>query len=225
MSMRSLRPPRIPSQLAEEDGTSRGDNFSHSLLRGDFSGQPREDTFVEQSRIVQAQFTGALLSRSRVTDVVVENSDFSGAELDEAAIERVEFRDCRMSGAIFSRCSFRDVRFVGCRVNEANFRMSEITHVLFEDVELRGSDFYAATMESTSFFDCDLTNAEFTKASIPDVRFHGSTLLDLKGAEYLTGAIIESSQVLPVALAVLAALRISIDDEREPPETVRKKRR
>jgi uncharacterized protein YjbI with pentapeptide repeats len=225
VSMRSIRPPRIPSQLAEDDGAARGDNFSHSLLCGDFSWQSREDTLVEQSRIVQAQFTGARLSRSRLTDVVVENSDFSGAELDEAAIERVEFRECRMSGAIFSRCSFRDVRFVGCRLNEANFRMSEITHVLFEDVELRGSDFYAATMESTGFFDCDLTNAEFTKATIPDVRFHGSTLLDLKGAEYLTGAIIESSQVLPVALAVLAALRIRIDDEREPPEAVRDKRR
>ena len=224
MSVRSLRPPRIPSRLAEEDETSRGDDFSHSLVRGDFSAQSREDTHVEQSRIVQAQFTGALLSRSRLTDVVVENSDFSGAELDEAVIERVEFRECRMSGVIFSRCSLRDVRFVGCRVNEANFRMSKIAQVLFEDVELRGSDFYAATMESTSFFDCDLTNAEFTKASIPDVRFHGSTLLDLKGAEYLTGAIIESSQVLPVALAVLAALRIRIDDEREPRETVRNKR-
>jgi uncharacterized protein YjbI with pentapeptide repeats len=223
--MRSLRPPRIPSQLADEDGTSRGETFSQSLLRGDFSGRPREETLVEQSRIVQAQFTGALLSRSGLTDVVVENSDFSGTELDEAAIERVEFRECRMSGVIFTRCSFRDVRFVGCRLNEANFRMSRFTQVLFEDVELRESDFYAATMESTSFFDCDLTNAEFSKASIPDTRFHGSTLLDLKGAEYLTGAIIESSQVLPVALAVLAALRIGIDDEREPPDEVRNKRR
>jgi hypothetical protein len=220
--MRSIRSPRIPPQLTEEDGTSRADDFSGSLLRGDFSGQSREDLVLERSRIAQAQFTGAFLGRSRLTDVVVENSDFSGAELDEAAITRVEFRDCRMSGTIFSRCSFRDVRFTGCRLDDANFRMSETKDVLFEDVVLSGGDFYGATMTSTAFFDCDLTNAQFTKASTPEVRFHGSTLLDLKGAEYLAGAIIGSPQILPVALAVLAALRIRIDDEREPPEAVRR---
>ena len=223
--MSSIRPPRVPSQLTEADGSSRDREFSHALLRGDFSGQPREDTVVERSRIVQAHFTGTGLGRLCLTDVVIENSEFSGADLDEAALTRVAFRDCRMSGTILSRSSFRDVSFVGCRLDEANFRMSETKDVLFDDVVLRGSDFYAATLGGTRFFDCNLTNAQFTKASTPDVRFHGSTLSDVRGAEYLAGAIIDSGQVLPVALAVLAALRIRVDDEREPPDAVARKRR
>jgi uncharacterized protein YjbI with pentapeptide repeats len=94
--------------------------------------------------------------------------------------------------------------------------MSETKAVLFEDVDLRRSDFSIANVTGTRFFDCDLTGGDFTKAIASGVRFHGSTLLNLKGAQYLGGAVIESSQVLPVALGVLTSLQIGIDDEREP---------
>ena len=44
-------------------------------------------------------------------------------------------------------------------------------------------------------------------------------MAELKGAQGLAGAVIESAQVLPVALAVLSELGIQIDDERDPPPT------
>jgi uncharacterized protein YjbI with pentapeptide repeats len=208
------RPPRLPSQLAERD--TFVDDLSDAHLSGDFSGQTHEDATVERSRLVQAQFTGASLSRLRLMDVVFESCDFSGADLDQSSATRVEFRDCRMSGAMFTRSSFHDVLFTGCRLDDANFRMSETKGVHFEDVDLRRSDFSNANVTGTRFFDCDLTGADFTKAIASGVRLHGSTLLDLKGAQYLGGAVIESPQVLPVALGVLASLQIRIDDEREP---------
>jgi uncharacterized protein YjbI with pentapeptide repeats len=209
-----LRPPRLASQLSDQEFFV--DDLSDSILRGDFSAQLHEDATMERSRVVQSQFTGSTLSRLRLTDVAIENCDFSGTDLDQASMTRVEFRDCRMSGAVFTRSSLRDVLFTGCRLDDANFRMSETKAVVFEDVDLRRSDFYAAHVDGSRFFDCDLTGTEFTKASASGVRFHGSTLLDLKGAQCLAGAVIESSQVLPVALGVLAALSIRVDDEREP---------
>jgi len=58
------------------------------------------------------------------------------------------------------------------------------------------------------------------------VRFHGSNVSALKGAQALGGAVIDSSQALPVALAVLSEMGITIDDERDPPApTTRKVRR
>ena len=51
----------------------------------------------------------------------------------------------------------------------------------------------------------------------PGVRFHGSDLSGLKGGQDLAGAVISSSQVLALALSVLAGLQISIDDERPHP--------
>jgi uncharacterized protein YjbI with pentapeptide repeats len=211
------RSPRLAAQLTDRRGSSVADDLSDCLFSGDFSGQSHEDGTMDRSHVVGAQFIGATLSRLRMSDVLFENCDFSGSDLDESSATRVEFRDCRMSGATFTLSSFRDVRFTGCRLDDANFRMSETKAVVFEDADLRRSDFYAASVDGTRFFDCDLTGAEFSKATTAGVRLHGSTLRDLKGGQYLGGAVIESSQVLSLALGVLAALQIGIDDDREPP--------
>jgi uncharacterized protein YjbI with pentapeptide repeats len=167
--------------------------------------------------MVQAQLIGAASSRLRATDVRIEGSDLSGCDFDESTFTRVVFHECRLSGALFTRCSFRDVLFTGCRLNQANFAMSKASTVMFEDTDLRESDFYAASLAGTRFFDCNLSGAQFSKANTTGVRFHGSTLTELKGGQALAGAVIDSSQVLPVALAVLSELGIQIDDERDPP--------
>jgi uncharacterized protein YjbI with pentapeptide repeats len=211
------RSPRLASQLIDQRGAALPEELSDSIFNGDFSGQAHEDATMERSHVTGAQFTGAVLCRSRLTDMLFENCDFSGSDLDETSATRVEFRDCRMSGVVLTRSSFRDVRFAGCRLDDANFRMSETKAVVFEDDDLRRSDFYAADITGTRFFDCDLSGADFSKATAAGVRFHGSTLHDLKGGQHLAGAAIESAQVLPVALAVLAGLQIGIDDDREPP--------
>jgi len=212
------QPPRIPAQLAAITGGSLAVEraLSGTLLTGDYSGQTINDLDVDGSRIAEVRFTGTTLNRLRLTDVLVENADLSGADLDGSAFTRVEFRDCRMSGAAFTGCSFRDVLATGCRLDEANLAMSEAGSVVFDGVDLRNSVFYAAKLEGTRFFDCNLTGAQFSQASTPGVRFHGSVLVDLRGAQFLAGAVIDSTQVLPVALGVLSAHRIEVNDEREP---------
>jgi hypothetical protein len=222
------KPPRLPVALTELNASSasNGGTVAESLLRGDFSDRWGDDHSLERSRLVQVQLIGAASSRLRAIDVRIEGSDLSGSDFDESAFTRVVFHECRLSGAVFSRCSFRDVLFSGCRLNQANFAMSETATVTFEDSDLRESDFYAANLGGARFFDCNLTGAQFSKATTTGMRFHGSTLTDLKGGRALAGAVIESSQVLPVALAVLSDLGVVIDDERDPPvATARKGRR
>jgi uncharacterized protein YjbI with pentapeptide repeats len=211
-------PPRIPTALTPlSDSAVRDEDFlSESIASGDFTGLDREELVVERSRIEDARFVAAALHRMRLTDVVIENTDLSGADMDESVLTRVVFKDCRMSGVILSRCSLRDVLIVDCRLDDASFRMGEAKAVCFEDVDLRRGDFYAAQLEGTRFFDCDLTGAQFAQARTPGVRFHGSNLSDLKGGPDLAGAVIDSSQVLSVAIGVLSALGIQVDDEREP---------
>jgi uncharacterized protein YjbI with pentapeptide repeats len=166
--------------------------------------------------VVQAQLIGAASSRLHATDVRIEGSDLSGTDFDESSFTRVVFHECRLSGTVFSRCSFRDVLFSGCRLNQANFAMTDAIAVVFEDTDLRESDFYAATLEDSRFFDCNLSGAQLSKAHTAGARFHGSILSELKGGQALAGAVIDSTQVLPVALAVLSELGIRIDDERDP---------
>jgi uncharacterized protein YjbI with pentapeptide repeats len=216
-AQRSPKLPRIPEGLATAAEWSLDGEavVSDIALGGDFAGQQHEDVVFERCRISNAAFTGSELHRLRLTDVVVENADLSGADLDESSFNRVQFRDCRMSAVILTRCRFADVIITDCRLDQANLRMSEAKSVTFEDVDLSEGDFYGAVLENTRFFDCNLTGSEFSKASMEEVRFHGSNLLDLKGGQYLGGSTIETGQVLSVALGVLSALNIQVDDDRE----------
>ena len=52
---------------------------------------------------------------------------------------------------------------------------------------------------------------------MPGARFHGSSLADIKGGEYMRDVVIDSAQVLPLALRVFAGLGIRIEEERETP--------
>jgi uncharacterized protein YjbI with pentapeptide repeats len=214
---RSPNLPRIPGGLATASDWSFGDEalLSDIALGGDFAGRQHEDVVFERCRVSNASFTGSELHRLHLTDVVVENADLSGADLDESSFNRVQFRDCRMSAVILTRCRLVDVVIADCRLDQANLRMSEAKSVTFEDVDLSEGDFYAAVLENASFFDCNMTGSEFSKASMKDVRFHGSNLLDLKGSQYLGGSTIETGQVLSVAVGLLSALNIQVDDDRE----------
>jgi uncharacterized protein YjbI with pentapeptide repeats len=215
--------PRIPEGLATASEWSFGDEavVSDIALGGDFAGRQHEDVVFERCRVSNAAFTGSKLHRLRLTDVVVENADLSGADLDESSFSRVQFRDCRMSAVILTRCRLVDVVITDCRLDQANLRMSKTKSVTFEDVDLSEGDFYAAVLDNSRFFDCNLTASEFTKASLEEVRFHGSNLLDLKGSRYLGGSTIGTGQVLSVAMGLLSALNIQVDDD---PEAVVKRR-
>ena len=119
-----------------------------------------------------------------------------------------------MSGTLIPLSSLRDVTFTECKLDGANFRMSEAERIVFDQVNLRGAEFSAGRFTAARFFDCDLGGAEFSQSVLPGARFFGSSLADLKGGEYLRDIVIDSPQVLPLALSVFSALGIRVDDER-----------
>lgn len=209
-------PPRLPPDLTVERnlGLSVGSEMGGMALEGDYADAHLEDMIVEDSHITRSSFIGADLSRLRLVDVLVEGSDFSGADMEEASLTRVAFKDCRMSGVRIPRTQMRDVTFSGVRLDDANVRMSTGERIVFDQVNLVRADFYSAHLTSTCFFDCDLTGADVAQATFPQCRFHGSVLLELKGAEYLRNVVIDSSQVLPLAIGVFAGLNIRVEDDR-----------
>jgi Pentapeptide repeats (9 copies) len=212
-------PPRLPAELPLEQASTLGpgDQISGLTLRGDYATGHLDGLVVEESHVVRSSFTAADLSGLTLVDVLVEGSDFSGADMQEATFTRVVFKNCRMSGARIPRTRMQDVTFSEVRLDDANFRMSTGERVVFDHSNLARGDFYAARLMGTRFFDCDLTGADVTKATLPGTRFQGSILLELKGGEYLRNVVIDSSQVLPLALGVFAGLNIRVEDERETP--------
>ncbi|MHB8296359.1 MAG: pentapeptide repeat-containing protein [Acidimicrobiales bacterium] len=219
IARRAVLAPRLPAVLGDERGDLRlvpGTEWTSQEVRGDFTGQVGDGLELSQCRVIGATLTATRLDRARIVDTVFENCDLSGAALGEASLTRVAFADCRMLGVITPQAVLRDVRFTDCRMDGASLRMVVGERVMFEHCELTGADFYAARLAQACLFDCNLVGAELSQANFEGARLHGSTLQGLKGGASLQGVTIESTQVLAVAMQVLAGLGITIDDERDP---------
>jgi uncharacterized protein YjbI with pentapeptide repeats len=211
--------PRLPAEL-EQTGPGQLDDdlmIVGQLLNGDYSGQTGRGVAMEECRLAKVRCTGTELPRLRLADVVASGADFSGADLEGASITRAEFVDCRLSGVLLPLSLLRDVTFSGCRLDGANLRRLTTERVRFVGCDLRSAELSAAQLQHTCFYDCDLTGLEISQVVLGGTRFGGSNLADLRGAEYFKDAVIDSTQIYAVALAVMAANGVRIDDEREPP--------
>ena len=207
--------PRVPADLEDASGDALTDDleWNQVRVRGDLSGQVARMVEVAESHLAGARLVGVEVERLRVTDTVFDDCDLSGAVLIDAALTRVEFRNCRLSGLGVPGARLLDVRFEGCKLDDANFRMTTSERVEFDRTILRTADFYAATLRSARFWDCDLELAQFSKADLRGARLHGSNLADVLGAESFAGVVVETAQVMPLALRLFVALGITVDDD------------
>jgi uncharacterized protein YjbI with pentapeptide repeats len=210
--------PRLPADLSPAPPQSLigEDEWSGCQLSGDLAALAVAGLEVRQCRAHDTSLTAAQLPRARFIDVVFTSCELSGANMTEATLRRVEFRDCRLQGTTWAQAQLHDVRFADCRMDDSDFRMTTGERVEFDDCRLARSDFYAARLAWCRLFDCDLTGAQFSQADLSGARMHGSRLDDVGGAQYLKGVTISSAQILPMALQLLPALGLIVDDEREP---------
>ncbi len=189
-------------------------------VTGDFAGALAPDVEINGSRLTQTLLTGARLDRIHLTDCLFIGCDLSGTIVDEAVMTRVEFRECRMSGLVASRARLADVRFVDCRLDEASLRMANAERIELVSCDLRGGDLYQATLVEARLATCDLSGADLSQADLHGARLQGSKLDDIKGSKALAGVVIDSAQIVSVALAVMRALDILIDDEIDPADEI-----
>jgi uncharacterized protein YjbI with pentapeptide repeats len=210
--------PRIPRLLESSSNVRLEDGavLSECRIQGSFVDESAASVELQRCHVVDSLFTSCRLPDLRLVDVLIENCDLSGAVLDAAILTRVQFSDCRLSAVDLSRGSLRDVHFIRCRLDTANLRMSDLERVSFDDVDLRGADFVGSKLPGARVFDCNLEGADFSKVSAGEARIHGSIVTDIRGANYLTGVIIDSNQVVPLAVQLLSTMAIVVDDDREP---------
>jgi uncharacterized protein YjbI with pentapeptide repeats len=175
------------------------------------------DCQITASRLSGVRFTGSEHHRLRLIDVVLDDCEFSGAVLSEATFVRVAFNRCRMSGLVASGLNGQDVRWFGCKLDGANFRAAKLERCEWSDCVMNEADFYGSKLTAVSLYHCDLTGAQFSKARCAAVNLHGSTLRAIGGADSLGGCCIGSEQVASLALPVLAAVGITVDDDPDGP--------
>ncbi len=207
-------PPRVPGDLEEVDAGSivDDDEWSGLQIRGEarLGGGSLE---VDGCRLVGVSLVGSQLDRFRATDVLFEECDLSGLVADESDLLRVELRGCRLRGVVLPQARLRDVRVAGGSLDDASLRLAVGRRVEITGSSCRDADLYGAELTESRITGCDLTGVELSAARLPGARLQGSTLDGVRGAEALRGVVIDSAQVHPLALRVLAALDIEIDDE------------
>src|SRR5262245_1653658 len=210
----SRREPRLDEHLAAEcTAIDDETDITDATVTGDFTATELYLVSVRQSRVEGAFFTGSRLIRASFADCVIVDFDFSGVRFDDCRLERVEFLRCRVSGVQATKSQFTDVALVDCKADAASFRMSVWERAEFRDCNLVESDFTGAKLPGSRLDGCDLAKADLTKCDLTGTRLHRSNLTDVKGGDSLRGVIISSDQLIPVALAVFASMKIRIEDE------------
>ncbi|MGI8626465.1 MAG: pentapeptide repeat-containing protein [Geodermatophilaceae bacterium] len=132
--------------------------------------------------------------------------------MDGAGLKRVRFVGCRLTGAMLSGTNLSDLTIEDSVADLVNFRAAHATYLSIEATSLREADFYTAALSNPALLDCDLSAANFTEARAPGLELHGSTLDALRGAQSLTGARIDAEQLIPLGLALVAALQVEVSD-------------
>jgi Pentapeptide repeats (8 copies) len=208
--------PKVPDGLTEVDGSVVGDGemLDRVVVSGDGDVGDCTDLSVTESRLSGLRLTGVTWDESVLLDTVVAGCELSGATLSGARWERVELTGCRMSGLVASELRGRHLRFVDCKMDEAWLRAAVLDHVAFEGCDLTGADLLGARLTNVRFVDCRLDGAELTSVWVEGtVAIHGSTFEGTAGLADLHGLVIGHDQVLPIALPLLAAHNITIDDD------------
>lgn len=209
------QPPRLDAPLTPRGGDDvrPGELIEEVRWAG---GEPREwptGVEVERSVLRGLRLTGLDLAELVLLDVVLEECELSGATCSDARWERVVFRRCRMSGLVASGLRATDLRFEACKLDQAWLRSASLDRCELVECDLSGSDLYGARVTRSAFRHCDLSEVEVSASEMEQVTLHGSTVDGLKGAESLRGLTIGSDQLVPLALPILGAMRIRVDDD------------
>jgi hypothetical protein len=212
---RAVTPPDIPAVLERADVGDLDDDVrldEVAIGAGVDLGRTVRGLTIVRSTVTGARLTGATLDGVELVDVVFEDCDLSGTTLADAVLRRVAFRRCRLSGVVAADLAATDVRVADCRADEIWLRASRLERCAFVDCDLSGSDWYGARVSHSRITGSRLDGSELSAAVFDDVALHGSSLEGVHGAGALRNVVIGSDQVVDVALPVLAALGIRVDD-------------
>lgn len=206
----------------EDESVYRGLGFYDLVLAG------REAESVE--------FDGCEFRRGDLSRVVLERPVFSGCDLDgsdlanarmhRATIKDTRLHGVRMTGFSFVDGSLRAVIVTDSRADMASFRFSKLRHVSFERCNLSRADFTNADIAGVQFVGCNLAGAQFSQAKMAGARFTECDLEGIGGVTSFAGAIVASTDLIPLTQALARGLGIVIqspDDSTlvDPQETHR----
>lgn len=183
-----------------------------------FADEEFDDLEVGNVTFTECAFSGTIFSGgtfrgAKFNDVWLHNVRVVGSSLAESRWLDAEIRDGAWSGVEQFSASLRRVVFAGCKLDSVNFRAAVFDDVTFDHCTLLDVDFSGAHMSTVRFPGSAVRGARFREASMSDVDFRGASELGVHdGFQSLSGAVIDSGQLIEIAPALASALGITVND-------------
>lgn len=208
-------PPKLPAAL---EPAAPDEFLSESTLEGrrfddtDWTGLTAYSIGLDEVVIEKATLAEAVLDRFVARDAVFNNCDFSAARCAEISLQRASLYGGRMTGWDCNKGLFKDVTFENCKLDMTNFRFAKFTRVRFVGCALTDADFLASELQEVVFEDCQLERTDFGRCKLRAVDLRTSQLVDLKGWQYLKGAVIDNAQLIAAAPNLANEIGINVVD-------------
>ena len=171
--------------------------------------------------------TGATFAECALEDVTAHTTILQHARLLETRIERLHapvldatrstWRDVELSGSRIGAldiydAEIRSTRLTGTKIDWINLRSSRIEDVLFEDCTIEELDLGGVTASRVAFVNCRAGSLALAHAHLTDVDLRGLEIGALGNLEGLSGATLDTRQVIDLAPAFAAHLGIRVED-------------
>lgn len=208
--------PQLPTQLDDVTDLELQDETTYENMRlqnGNFAGIHAANISFDECELIRPIFSGTKLLKLQLRDVCINGGDMTALVASDSGVMRVAFNDIRMTGFDASQSTYKDVVFKNCKLNMANFRFSKFNTVRFEDCDLTEADFQNAELSNVVFRNCTLYKTQYSGARCKKVDLRSSQLFDLGGWQSLSGASIDSAQLMQVAGELAHELHITVSDE------------
>jgi len=210
--------PQLPNQLTTISNPIQAIKSDESLyeiliIDADLSSQSVKALDISDSKLEKIVASEANLERLAFRDVVLLHSDFTATNCAEASWQRVLLENMRCSGLKLQTSTLKDVTFRDCKLDLANFRFSKLKNVCFIDCILNEADFYASKLDNVQFQSCSLDKTEFSSAKLKQVDLRTSEISNISGISSLTGATIDSTQLIAIAPILANEAQIKVIDD------------
>jgi uncharacterized protein YjbI with pentapeptide repeats len=141
--------------------------FGGDASDADFRGGIFRKCIFRRTKLDRADFSGAALNQTLLTESEGEGVVFQGANLDKGRMGN----NCRLAGA-----DFRNIR---------------MKHGCFKDSDLSGAAFGGSVLHASILENCDLQKTDFRRVSARQCRFTKSNFegADLRGLNLMTGSL------------------------------------
>jgi uncharacterized protein YjbI with pentapeptide repeats len=190
-----------------------------SVSRFELAGTRVRALDVKDVHLVDGRVRGVRAETARVKGLIGRSVEFVSCELGDVRwtggkLSRIRFDGCKLLGARFENVILDHVIFSDCKLDYAMLsHVRVLGPVIFVRCSFREAEFQGCDLARAVFDGCDLGLTVFGPGGYRGCDLRGNDLSAISGAHHLSYVVIDRAQLLQLAEALAADLKVSFGDD------------